>query len=135
MFKVCVSLSPERRAGRDAINGLHRELYRAYLTQSDFFIGIYWQRYGRVPPTMDTSGLEDEYQLSEGKPRLIYIKIPAPQREPQLQNLTDRIRSENVTTYQKFSSSAELQDLVANDQGRERRGDPPLTVFSWPDWM
>ena len=50
-----------------------RELYRAYLTQSDIFIGIYRQRYGRVLPTMDTSGLEEEYQLSEGKPRLIYM--------------------------------------------------------------
>src|SRR5262249_19345111 len=40
---------------------------------------------------------------------------PAPQREPQLQGLLDRIRNENVTTYQKFSTSAELQDLLAND--------------------
>lgn len=23
-----------------------RDLYRAYLTQSDVFIGLYWQRYG-----------------------------------------------------------------------------------------
>jgi len=29
--------------------------------------------------------------------------------------LLDRIRNENVTTYQTFSTSAELQDLVAND--------------------
>ncbi len=116
-------LAPERRAAREAITGLHltpvffeagarpyppRELYRAYLAQSDIFIGIYWQRYGWVAPTMDISGLEDEYRLSQGKPRLIYVKEPAPQREPQLQTLLDRIRNENVTTYQKFSTSAQL---------------------------
>lgn len=123
-------LAPERRAAREAISGLHltpvffeagarpyppRELYRAYLAQSDLFLGIYWQRYGWVAPTMDISGLEDEYRLSQGKPRLIYVKEPAPQREPQLQSLLDRIRTENVTTYQKFSTAAELQELVAND--------------------
>jgi len=50
-------LAPERRAAREAITGLRltpvffeagarhypsRELYRAYLTPSDIFIGIYW---------------------------------------------------------------------------------------------
>jgi predicted ATPase len=92
-----------------------RELYRAYLAQSDLFLGIYWERYGWVAPEMSISGLEDEYRLSQGKPRLIYVKEPAPQREPRLQALLDRIRNENVTTYQKFSTSAELEDLVAND--------------------
>ena len=123
-------LAPERRAAREAIAGLHlspvffesgarpypsRDLYQAYLDQSDIFIGIYWQSYGRVLQTMKISGLEEEYRLSEGKPRLIYIKTPAPQRDPQLQNLIDRVRDENVSTYQKFSTSEELQDLVAND--------------------
>jgi Domain of unknown function (DUF4062)/NB-ARC domain len=123
-------LGPERRAAREAISGLHltpvffeagarpyppRELYRAYLAQSDVFLGIYWQRYGWVAPTMAISGLEDEYRLSQGKPRLIYIKQPAPQRDPRLQDLLDRIRNEDVTTYQKFSTAAELQELVAND--------------------
>ena len=37
-----------------------RELYRAYLAQSDIFIGLYWQRYGWIGPDMDISGLEDE---------------------------------------------------------------------------
>ena len=27
-----------------------RELYRAYLAQSDVFVGLYWQRYGWVGP-------------------------------------------------------------------------------------
>src|SRR5499425_1530702 len=101
-------LAPERAAAREAITQLRltpvlfesgarpyppRELYRAYLAQSDIFIGFYWQRYGWVAPGMQVSGLEDEYQLSTGKPKLIYMKIPAPEREPRLQELLDRIRA------------------------------------------
>src|SRR5215831_15545336 len=71
-------LAPERQAAREAIAQLRltpvyfeagarpyppRELYRAYLSQSDIFIGLYWQRYGWVAPTRQVSGLEDEYQL------------------------------------------------------------------------
>src|SRR3954453_15362462 len=64
-----------------------RELYRAYLAQSDIFIGLYWQRYGWAAPTMQVSGLEDEYQLSGAKPKLIYIKTPASEREQDLHML------------------------------------------------
>jgi Domain of unknown function (DUF4062) len=107
-------LAPERAAAREAITQLRltpvlfelgarpyppRELYRAYLAQSDIFIGLYWQRYGWVAPGMQVSGLEDEYQLSGTKPKLIYIKTPAPEREPRLQALLDRIRSEEVVSY------------------------------------
>ena len=51
-----------------------RDLYRAYLEQSDVFIGIYAGSYGWVAPGMEVSGLEDEYRLSAGMPRLIYTK-------------------------------------------------------------
>ena len=51
-----------------------RELYRAYLAQSDIFVGLYWQRYGWVGPGMDISGLEDEFRLSHSIPRLLYVK-------------------------------------------------------------
>jgi predicted ATPase len=123
-------LAPERAAAREAITQLRltpvlfesgarpyppRELYRAYLAQSDIFIGLYWQRYGWVAPGMQISGLEDEYQLSGGKPRLIYLKTPAPEREPALQGLLDRIRSEEVASYQKFSTPGELRERIAND--------------------
>ena len=103
-------LAAERAAVREAITQLRltpvffesgarpyppRELYRAYLAQSDVFVGLYWQRYGWVAPSMQVSGLEDEYQLAGDKPRLIYLKTPAPEREPRLQALLDRIRSED----------------------------------------
>lgn len=55
-----------------------RALYRAYLAQSDVFVGLYWQRYGQVGPGMEISGLEEEFQLSQGLPRLLYVKAPAP---------------------------------------------------------
>ncbi len=60
-------LAPERAAAREAIGQLRltpvlfesgarpyppRELYRAYLAQSDVFVGLYWQRYGWVAPTI-----------------------------------------------------------------------------------
>jgi hypothetical protein len=69
-----------------------RELYRAYLDQSHIFVGIYWQRYGWVAPGESVSGLEDEYRLSGNRPKLIYIKSPAPEREPRLNELLTLIR-------------------------------------------
>jgi hypothetical protein len=36
-----------------------QEVYRAYLEQSDIFVGIYWERYGWVGPGMTVSGLAD----------------------------------------------------------------------------
>jgi Domain of unknown function (DUF4062) len=92
-----------------------RGLYQAYVAQSDIFIGIYWQRYGWVAPAMDISGLEEEYRLADDKTRLIYVKSPAAEREPRLQQLLDRIRNESATTYQKFSMPTDLHHLLAND--------------------
>src|SRR5215475_7499796 len=54
-----------------------RELYRAYLAQSDVFVGLYWQSYGRVGAGMNVSGLEEEFELSRDMPRLMYVKMPA----------------------------------------------------------
>ena len=34
-----------------------QQLYRAYLAQSDVFVGLYWQRYGQLSPGMQISGL------------------------------------------------------------------------------
>src|SRR5688500_1137999 len=61
------------------------ELYRAYLAQSDIFVGLYADRYGWVAPGETVSGLEDEYNLtSPGMPKLIYIKESTGSREPRL---------------------------------------------------
>jgi hypothetical protein len=92
-------LANERRAVARAIRSLRltpvlfelgarphppQELYRAYLAQSDVFIGLYWQRYGRTVPGLEVSGLEEELRLARdgALPRLLYVKAPAPDREP-----------------------------------------------------
>ena len=90
-----------------------RELYRAYLAQSDIFIGLYWQSYGQVGPGMEPSGLEDEFELSRALPRLMYVKAPAPDREPQLADLLSRVRQE--ASYRTFRTPVELGRLVRDD--------------------
>jgi predicted ATPase len=92
-----------------------QDVYRAYLAQSDVFIGLYWQRYGQVAPDMRVSGLEEEFDLSARLPRLVYIKEPAPAREPRLARLLDRIRREASFSYRTFGGSAELGRLVRDD--------------------
>src|SRR5918999_2437373 len=123
-------LSPERHAVRQAIEGLHltpvmfelgarphppRALYRAYLDQSDVFVGLYWERYGWVAPGEDKSGLEDEYDLAGDRPKLIYMKSPAPDRESRLKELIGRIRDDDRVSYRSFTSPNELRTLIADD--------------------
>jgi predicted ATPase len=92
-----------------------RELYRAYLTQSDIFIGVYWQRYGWIGPGMDISGLEDEFRLSHSIPRLLYVKKPAPDREPRLAAMIVDLQTEATDSYRSFRSPRELGHLVRED--------------------
>jgi predicted ATPase len=123
-------LAEERRAVARAVTGLRltpvmfeagarphppRELYQAYLAQSDVFIGIYWQRYGQVNAGMEVSGLEEEFLLSGTRelPRLLYVKMPAPDREPRLAELLARIRED--ASYRHFRTPAELGRLVRDD--------------------
>jgi predicted ATPase len=92
-----------------------RELYRAYLTQSDIFIGVYWQRYGWIVPGMDISGLEDEFRLSHSMPRLLYVKTPAPDREPRLRAMILELQTEGTDSYRSFSTPRKLGRLVRDD--------------------
>jgi len=92
-----------------------RELYRAYLAQSDIFIGLYWQRYGWVGPDMDISGLEDEFRLSDFIPRLLYVKAPAPDRDAGLTAMINQFEAQGTESYRLFSSSRELGRLVRDD--------------------
>lgn len=123
-------LLAERQAAKTAISRLHlspimfelgarphppRDLYRAYLEQSHIFVGLYWERYGWVAPDEEVSGLEDEYLLCGDKPKLIYVKSPAPNREPRLKDLLGRIRDDDRASYKPFANAAELQKLLADD--------------------
>jgi predicted ATPase len=124
-------LADERRAARAAIERLRlapvmfelgarphppRELYRAYLEQSDVFVGIYWERYGWVAPGEEVSGLEDEYNLAPAAmPRLMYIRETAAEREPRLRELLDRIRRDDSASFKYFSDARELGELLESD--------------------
>jgi predicted ATPase len=123
-------LAQERRAVSRAVSALRltpvmfeagarpyppAEVYRAYLAQADVFIGVYGQRYGQLVPGAGVSGLEEEFDLSGGLPRLLYVKAPAPDREPRLGELLDRIKAEASASYRYFRTPAELGRLVRED--------------------
>ena len=123
-------LAEERRAVSRAVSALRlipvmfeagarpyppAEVYRAYLAQADVFIGVYWQRYGQLVPGARISGLEEEFELSGGLPRLLYVKAPAPDREPRLADLLARIKEGSAASYRHFGTPAELGRLVRDD--------------------
>src|SRR6516164_11156303 len=123
-------MAEERRAVSRAISALRltpvmfeqgarahppRDVYRAYLAQSDVFIGLYWQRYGQPPPGAGVSGLEEEFDLSARLPKLLYVKEPAPGRDPRLASLLDRIKQESTVSFHTFGKPAELDRLVRED--------------------
>ena len=123
-------LAEERSAAAEAIRELRltpvlfelgardhppRDLYRAYLDQSQVFVGIYGEQYGWVAPDMDISGLEDEYLLSGDRPKLIYVKEPAPGRDERLAAMLSRITAEAKVCFESFSSEEELHALVGAD--------------------
>ena len=123
-------LAPERRSARAAIERLRlapvmfelgarphppRDLYRAYLAQSDVFVGLYWERYGWVAPGEEVSGLADEYLLAPGSmPKLIYIKETA-NREPRLVELLDKIRNDDTASFKYFTEPEELAEYLEAD--------------------
>lgn len=122
-------LADERAAVRAAIERLHltpvlfeagarahppRDLYRAYLAQSDVFVGIYAARYGWVAPDMSISGLEDEYRLSKGMPRLVYVKAGV-EREDRLVGMLRDLEAQDELSYRPYRSPVELGQLVASD--------------------
>jgi len=91
-----------------------RELYLAYLRQSDVFIGIYGQQYGWIAPDQEISGLEDEYLNASDKPKLVYVLSPAPDRDPRLSEMLHRIQSDGLS-YRAFGGPEELGTLIADD--------------------
>ena len=123
-------LAPERVAARTAVEKLRltpvmfelgarphppQALYRAYLEQSQIFVGLYWQRYGWVAPTMSISGLEDEYRLAGALPKLIYIKEPAPERDQRLAAFFEEVRNDAEVSYRCFRTPEDLSTLLADD--------------------
>ena len=91
-----------------------RDLYLAYLRQSEVFIGIYGQQYGWIAPDQEVSGLEDEYLNAGEMPKLVYVQSPAPDRDPRLSAMLSRIQSGGLS-YRGFTTSEELGTLIADD--------------------
>jgi predicted ATPase len=110
-----------------------RELYLAYLEQSQIFVGIYGEQYGWVAPGQDISGLEDEYVAAAEMPKLVYIKKPASDRHPRLAAMIVRIQSDGLS-YRSFGSAQELEQLVADDLAvlLSERFDAPGEVTAGP---
>ena len=123
-------LAAEREAAREAIERLRltpvlfelgarslppADVYRAYLDDSDVFVGIYGDRYGWVGPGMETSGLEDEFRRSTSKPRLIYVKKSAAMRDVRLTALIEEIENDAAISYKTFESADLLRELLQDD--------------------
>ncbi len=147
-------LAAERRAVRDAVTRLRltpvlfelgarphppRDLYRAYLAQSDVFVGVYGERYGWTAPDMDVSGIEDELRHSEGMPRLLYVRRSAPGRDPRLAELITRVQAEGGASTTPYDDPEELGRLVADDLAvllTERfSAGTPAAAGSAPGWL
>ncbi|GIF68550.1 hypothetical protein Ais01nite_65850 [Asanoa ishikariensis] len=122
-------LAAERVAVRDAVDRMRlvpvmfeqgarphppRDLYRAYVEQSQIFVGVYGESYGWIAPGERISGLEDELGLAEALPRLIYVREPADHRDPRLTAMLDAIGSDAVS-YRRFRTAAELREKVEHD--------------------
>ncbi|GIF47355.1 LuxR family transcriptional regulator [Asanoa ferruginea] len=122
-------LADARVAARRAIEQLHltpvmfelgarpyppRDLYLAYLNQSDVFVAIYGESYGTIEPGRDVSGLEDEFLAAGGKPQLVYVQLPAPDREPRLAEMLERV-ARNGVSYRTFAHPDELVALIGGD--------------------
>ena len=123
-------LAAERQAVRKAVHRLRllpvmfeqgarahppRDVYRAYLDQSQIFVGVYGESYGWTAPGQRLSGLEDELRLADALPRLIYVREPAAGRDPRLAAMLDGIRDTAGVSYHHFDSPAALRDQVEED--------------------
>ncbi|MDG4825625.1 tetratricopeptide repeat protein [Asanoa sp. WMMD1127] len=117
-------LEPERLAVRDAIARMRLvpvmfelgararepasgDVYRDYIEPSQVFVGIYSERFHPA--------IEEEFDLAGDLPKLIYVKSPAPERDPRLGALLDRIRDDAQVSYRHFRTADELRRVVGED--------------------
>ena len=105
-----------------------RELYLAYLRQSDIFIGIYGEQYGWIAPGQQVSGLEDEYLNAGDKPKLIYVQSPAPKRDARLSAMHRRHRWTTGRAWPAPSKRWQPSRRQPADPSRVRCCSAPLTA-------
>lgn len=126
-LRVLVSSSPgELLEEREAAGAAVRTLRLTPVTsepgadhpdvvQSDVFVGIYWESYGWIPPEGTTSATEDEYHRCADRPRLVYLKEPAPERDPELERLVEGMRAGGPAAGRTFATPGELAELLIDD--------------------
>ena len=89
-------------------------LYRAYIDQSDVFVGVYGAEYGEALADTGVSSLEHEYELAAGIPRLLYLK-DVRDRDPRLDAFVERIQRDDAASYRPFTTALQLGELVRDD--------------------
>ncbi|HKD33973.1 MAG TPA: NB-ARC domain-containing protein [Gaiellaceae bacterium] len=126
-LRVFISSSPgELTDERDAARAAVRTLRLAPVMREpgdggrpdgrgDIFVGLYWQRYGWKADVSAASAVEDEYFGGGELPRLVYVKEPAPEREPELVRFLEEIRSADRVDCRTFATPGELAELLLED--------------------
>ena len=128
-LRVFISASPgeltdERDAARAAVRTLRLTPVMRQLGgdegavadgREDVFVGLYWQRYEWKSDESAASAVEDEYLGGGDVPRLVYVKEPAPEREPELGRLLEQIRSRDRVSSRTFATPGELAKLLLDD--------------------
>lgn len=101
-----LELADEGIAVRDAVETLGlTPVSPAHFDEADVFVGIYWQGFGSV---------EDALSGAVDKPRLVYVKEPAPDRDPRLETMLEGFRSSGVTL-RTFGDVEQLRSMVVDD--------------------
>lgn len=94
-----------------------RQRYRAFIEQSQIYVGIFWESYGWIAPDMDISGIEDEYNIAKQRNllRLVYRKRTIKDRDERLTRLLKKIEDEGEISFKDFDTPAELANLIKDD--------------------
>jgi predicted ATPase/class 3 adenylate cyclase len=109
-------LPDEREAARAAVRTLRlTALEPGSAELGDVFVGVYWQSYGWTAPDAAVSVLEEEYLRATELPRLVYVKEPAPEREPELSRLLAEMRAVERVRCRTFGAPGELAEHVIDD--------------------
>ena len=109
-------LPDEREAARAAVRTLRLTALEPGSAQlGDVFVEVYWQSYGWTAPDAAVSVLEEEYLRATELPRLVYVKEPAPEREPELSRLLAEMRAVERVRCRTFGAPGELAEHVIDD--------------------
>jgi predicted ATPase/class 3 adenylate cyclase len=121
-------LTPERDAVKSAIRSLRLEpvlhdlgtgpdLDQADPAGCDAFVGIYWRSYGWQEGEGEASDIERELEEAAGVPRLLYVKEPAPDRDPALGELLQRMGKDTSARVTVFEAPGDLAEMLVADLG------------------